>query len=51
MLAPLAGTDTEIGGFLAAAEEFGFEAVPTYYAWAWPSGPLTAKYGCVITFT
>lgn len=41
MLAPLRGTDTEIGGFLRAAEELGFEAVPTYYAWAWPSGPLT----------
>ncbi|MFN3649579.1 MAG: M81 family metallopeptidase [Armatimonadota bacterium] len=41
MLAPLAGTDTEVGGFLAASEELGFEVVPTYYAWTWPSGPLT----------
>lgn len=41
MVAPLRGTDTEIGGFLRAADELGFEAVPTYYAWAWPSGPLT----------
>lgn len=41
MLAPMRGTDTEIGGFLTAAEELGFEVVPTYYAWAWPSGPLT----------
>lgn len=42
MLAPLRGTDTEIGGFLRGADELGFEAVPTYYAWAWPAGPLTA---------
>ncbi len=41
MLGPMRGTDTEIGGFLAGAEEHGFEAVPTYYAWAWPAGPLT----------
>ncbi|MGV3722095.1 MAG: M81 family metallopeptidase [Actinomycetota bacterium] len=41
MLAPLRGTDTEIGGFLRAAAEYGFEVVPTYYAWAWPSGPLS----------
>lgn len=41
MLAPLRGTDTEIGGFLTAAAELGFEVVPTYYAWAWPAGPLT----------
>lgn len=41
MLAPLRGTDTEIGGFLSGAEELGFEVVPTYYAWAWPAGPLT----------
>lgn len=41
MLAPLRGTDTEIGGFLTGAEELGFEVVPTYYAWAWPAGPLT----------
>jgi microcystin degradation protein MlrC len=41
MLEPLRGTDTEIGGFLHAAEELDFEVVPTYYAWAWPGGPLT----------
>src|SRR4051812_15134465 len=41
MLSPLRGTDTEIGGFLTAASELGFEAVPTHYAWAWPAGPLT----------
>jgi len=41
MIAPLRGTDTEIGGFLRGADELGFEAVPTYYAWAWPAGPLT----------
>lgn len=41
MIAPLKGTDTEIGGFLTGAEELGFEVVPTYYAWAWPAGPLT----------
>ena len=43
MLGPLAGTDTEIGGFLAAAAEWGFEPVPTFYAWAWPGGPLTSE--------
>lgn len=41
MIAPLKGTDTEIGGFLTGSEELGFEVVPTYYAWAWPAGPLT----------
>ncbi len=41
MTEPLRGTDTEIGGFLRGADELGFEAVPTYYAWAWPAGPLT----------
>ncbi|MBM3460247.1 MAG: M81 family metallopeptidase, partial [Armatimonadetes bacterium] len=41
MVAPLRNTDTEIGGFLRGAEELGFEAVPTYYGWAWPAGPLT----------
>src|SRR5687768_12162935 len=40
MLAPLEGTDTEIGGFLRASRDLGFEVVPTYYAWAWPAGPL-----------
>ncbi len=41
MVAPMRGTDTEIGGFLTGADEFGFAAVPTYYAWAWPAGPLS----------
>ncbi|MBI3911342.1 MAG: M81 family metallopeptidase [Armatimonadetes bacterium] len=41
MLPPLRGTDTEIGGFLRAADHLGFEAVPTSYAWAWPAGLLT----------
>ncbi len=41
MLGPLRGTDTEVGGFLAGADEAGFEVVPTFYAWAWPAGPLT----------
>lgn len=41
MIPPLRNTDTEIGGFLHAAEDLGFEVVPTYYAWAWPAGPLT----------
>src|SRR5438105_2703224 len=41
MIAPLEGTDTEIAGFLAGAREARFEAVPTFYAWAWPSGPLS----------
>jgi len=42
MLAPLRHTDTEVGGFLDAAEALGFEPVPTYAAWAWPAGPLTS---------
>src|SRR5437899_7917392 len=41
MIAPLEGTDTEIAGFLAGAAEVALEPVPTFYAWAWPSGPLT----------
>lgn len=43
MLAPLRGTQTEIGGILRAAERLGIEVVPTFYAWAWPGGPLTAE--------
>lgn len=43
MLAPLRGTDTEVGGFLRGADELGFEPVPTSYAWAWPAGPLTEE--------
>ena len=31
----------EVGGFLEAARELHFEAVPTLMAWATPSGPLT----------
>src|SRR5437879_3627407 len=41
MVAPLRGTETEIGGFMAGADEAGFLPVPAFYAWAWPSGPLT----------
>jgi microcystin degradation protein MlrC len=33
----------EVGGFFAAAERLGFEAVPTLMAWATPAGPLTAS--------
>ncbi len=40
MIAPRRNTDTEVGGFLAAADELGFEVVPTVLAWAWPGGPL-----------
>ncbi len=32
----------EVGGFLEAARELPFEAVPTLMAWATPAGPLTA---------
>ncbi|NUQ00894.1 MAG: M81 family metallopeptidase, partial [Armatimonadetes bacterium] len=34
----LAGTDTEVAGFL----EGSYESVPAYLAWAWPKGSLTA---------
>lgn len=33
----LAGTDSEVGGFLTGD----FDAIPAYVAWAWPAGPLT----------
>ena len=33
------GTNTAVGGFLAGAEEHGFELVPTIFANAHPSGP------------
>ena len=33
----------EVAGFLDAARECGFEAVPTLMAWATPSAPLTAE--------
>ena len=32
----------EVGGFLEGARAFGFEAVPTFMAWATPAGPLDA---------
>ena len=32
----------EVGGFFAAAEASGFEAVPTVMGWATPAGPLSA---------
>lgn len=38
----LAGTGTEMGGFLQAAETAGWEAVPVLAAAAGPSGPLAA---------
>ncbi len=37
IVAALADTDSEIGGFLSG----GFEAIPAYVAWAWPAGQLT----------
>jgi microcystin degradation protein MlrC len=37
------GTCSEMGGFLDAAERFGFEAVPTVMAWGMPTGPLTVE--------
>ena len=32
----------EVGGFFEAAAQSGFEAVPTFMAWATPAGPLDA---------
>src|SRR5690348_6539416 len=32
----------EVGGFLEASRLSGFEAVPTFMAWATPAGPLDA---------
>ncbi|MGC4153426.1 MAG: M81 family metallopeptidase [Propionicimonas sp.] len=37
------GADSEIAGFLDAADEFGFEPIPLLDAWAWPSGQLTQE--------
>jgi microcystin degradation protein MlrC len=34
----------EVGGFIAGAEKFGFELVPTAMAWATPSGPVTDDF-------
>lgn len=42
IVASLAGTDSEMAGFLEGA----YEAVPAYVAWAWPKGPLTG--GCFV---
>ncbi len=36
------GTKSAVGGFIDAARDFGFEAVPTIYAHATPAGPVTA---------
>ena len=33
----------EVGGFLSATEDEGFEPVPILMAWATPSGPVTAE--------
>jgi microcystin degradation protein MlrC len=35
-------TASEMGGFFAGAEKFGFEVVPTIMAWGMPSGTVTA---------
>jgi microcystin degradation protein MlrC len=40
VLSLYAGTNTELGGMIAAAQELGFELVPTLYAGAVPSGPI-----------
>ena len=37
------GTHHEVGGFLAGADQYGFEPVPIVVAVAMPSGPLTAE--------
>lgn len=37
------GADSEIAGFLDAADEFGFEPVPLLDAWQWPAGQLTRE--------
>lgn len=34
----------EVGGFIAGAEKFGFDLVPTAMAWATPSGPVTDEF-------
>jgi microcystin degradation protein MlrC len=36
------GTDTFVGGFLEGCDEIGAEPVPTLWAWAGPSGTVTA---------
>jgi microcystin degradation protein MlrC len=43
VLDALRGTESEVGGFLAAAEEEAFELIPTVYGWATPSGPVTRE--------
>ena len=37
------GTTSEMAGFIAAAEKFGFEVVPTLWAWGVSSGPVKAE--------
>jgi microcystin degradation protein MlrC len=34
----------EVGGFVAAAKEFGFDLVPLGMAWATPGGPVTDEF-------
>jgi microcystin degradation protein MlrC len=41
-LASMAGTHTEMGGFLAASRRHGMELVPTLAAWAPSGGPIVA---------
>lgn len=36
------GTGSEMAGFLAGAEQFGFEALPTLMAWGMPAGAVTS---------
>jgi microcystin degradation protein MlrC len=41
VLSRYVGTNTELGGMIAAADELGLELVPTIYAGAVPSGTIT----------
>jgi microcystin degradation protein MlrC len=43
LLSRYAGTNTELGGIIAAADELGFELVPTIYAGAVPSGTIARE--------
>ena len=40
VLDQLRGTTSEMAGFIAAAERFGFDVVPTIWAWAVSTGPV-----------
>src|SRR5947207_1275823 len=33
----------EVGGFIAGAEQFGYDLVPIAMAWATPSGPVSTE--------